>query len=54
MNVKITYTMGNDNSLPIDYEATTDKLTVCNLTQHTYFNLAGHDGGTINNHELMI
>ena len=54
LSCKITYTLGNDNSLKFDYEATTDQLTVCNLTQHSYFNLSGHTSGTINNHQLQI
>ncbi|MVM30364.1 galactose-1-epimerase [Spirosoma sp. HMF4905] len=51
--VMVTYTLQNDNALRIDYEATTDKATVINLTNHTYFNLSGlkHD---VLNHELMV
>ncbi len=52
LNVKVTYTLTSDKELKIDYEATTDKTTVCNLTNHTYFNLNG--SGTINNHILQI
>lgn len=54
LSCKVTYTLGNDNSLKFDYEATTDQPTVCNLTQHSYFNLAGHASSTINNHQLQI
>nr|WP_262915273.1 aldose epimerase family protein [Niabella ginsengisoli] len=52
LNVKVLYTLTSDKGLKIDYEATTDKTTVCNLTNHAYFNLNG--GGTINNHKLYI
>ncbi len=49
-NMKITalYTLTDDNAIRLDYTATTDKDTVVNLTQHTYFNLAGH-GDILNN-----
>jgi len=54
LNAKITYTVTDNNELKIDYEATTDKNTVVNLTNHSYFNLNGEGSGTINNHILMI
>lgn len=54
LNVKITYTVLNSNKIEINYEATTDKNTVLNLTNHTYFNLNGQGSGTINNHLVMI
>jgi aldose 1-epimerase len=38
----------------VDYDATADATTVINLTQHSYFNLRGHDSGTVLDHELMI
>ena len=54
LNVKVTYTLTDDNELKIDYVATTDKKTVLNLTNHTFFNLNGQGSGTINDHLMQI
>ncbi len=54
LKVKVTYTLTDENAIVIDYEATTDKATPINLTQHSYFNLAGEGNGDILNQEMMI
>jgi len=54
LDVIVTYKLTNDNAIEIDYQAVTDKPTICNLTNHSYFNLSGHDSGDILDHEVMI
>jgi len=52
LSVTLTVTFSDDGELKLDYEATTDKDTVCNLTNHTYFNLGAQP--TVLQHELMV
>jgi aldose 1-epimerase len=54
LKVKVTYTLTDANELVIDYEATTDKATPINVSQHSYFNLKGQGEGDILDHEVML
>ncbi|CAN5435885.1 galactose mutarotase [soil metagenome] len=54
LDVTVTYTLTDANELVLDYAATTDAPTPVNLTQHVYFNLAGHASGEIFDHELTL
>ncbi len=54
LNTSVTYTLTDDNELKIGYEAVTDKKTIVNLTNHSCYNLAGHDGGDILAHLINI
>lgn len=54
LSVKMTYTLSDDNELGISYEATTDKATVLNLSNHSYFNLSGNAKRDILNQEVQI
>lgn len=53
LNVSVIYTLGHDNTLQFDYQATTDKKTILNLTQHTYFNLSAMREDVLN-HDLLL
>jgi len=54
LSATVTYTLTDANELKIEYSATTDKPTVVNLTNHSYFNLAGHGEGDILAHQVTI
>lgn len=48
------YTLTNDNELKVEMQATTDTTTLINMAHHSYWNLGGHDSGTILDHELTL
>ena len=54
VEVSVTYTLNDQNQLTIDYSATSDKATIINLTNHAYFNLDGHQAGSILEQEVML
>jgi aldose 1-epimerase len=54
LDVRLTYTLAGVGSLRIDYQASTDRPTVVNLTNHTYWNLAGEGSGSIADHVLTL
>lgn len=54
LEISIEFSLTDENELIIKYDAVSDKTTVINLTNHSYFNLKGHDKGTILSHQLMI
>ena len=54
LDVTVIYTINKNNEIAIDYQATTDKSTIVNLTQHSYFNLSGNAKSNILDHEVTI
>lgn len=54
LDIRVTYTLTDDNAVGIKYEATTDKKTVVNLTNHSYFNLSGVPGSDVLDQLVMI
>ncbi len=53
-NISVTYSLDDDNSLKIEYNGVSSKDTIANMTNHSYFNLSGHNSGTAMNQELYI
>ncbi len=54
LNIKVTYTLTKDNAISIHYEGICDSDTVLNMTNHSYFNLNGHNSGSVDNHKLWL
>lgn len=54
LDVRVVYSLTDSNEIRVSYQAKTDKPTIVNLTQHSYFNLAGAGDGTILGHQMMI
>lgn len=54
LHARVTYAWSDDNTLRIDYAATSDGATIVNLTNHSYWNLAGENAGDVRGHELRL
>ena len=54
LDISVVYTLGEDNGLHIRYEGVSDRKTLINLTNHSFFNLSGHDAGSILNHRVTL
>lgn len=54
LDITVTYSLTEDNELVIEYHAVSDKDTIVNFTNHSYFNLSGHNSGDILNHKVWI
>ena len=54
MKARVTYTLTDDNTFGIGYSATAESETICNMTNHSYFNLDGHDAPNIYDHKMQI
>ena len=54
LKAKVVYTLTEEDEIKIDYDVTTDKKTIINMTNHTYFNLNGHDSGSILNESIVF
>lgn len=54
MNVRVTYALDDQNEVRISYQAKSSEDTICNMTNHAYFNLNGHDSGDILSHEVWV
>ena len=54
VHIEVKFSLFNDNTLSINYFAMTNKATVLNMTNHSYFNLGGYDSGTIDDHEIEL
>ena len=54
VKVKVTYTLTSDNAIKIHYEGKSNRDTLLNMTNHTYFNLNGHASGTVDDHTLKM
>ena len=52
LKTEVTYWLTDRNEVVVEYAASTDETTLINLTQHSYFNLSGHNSGNILNHEM--
>ena len=54
LDVTVTYTLTDDNAVEIHYEGISDQDTVANMTNHSYFNLGGHDSGNVYEQTMQL